>query len=150
MISLSKKIFYAIEAVLYIAHNAASGPISGRDIAKRQNLSPRYLEQLMQRLVRAGILRGIRGPHGGYVLARERRRISVADICQALGGDDDLEIFKNSEGMKLGGLVVMPVLERAQQATMECLKKISLAELCEDALCKNIKTSCEENADFAI
>jgi Rrf2 family iron-sulfur cluster assembly transcriptional regulator len=84
---LSKKLFYAVEAVLYIAYNGGKGPISSRDIAARQGLPPRYLEQLMQRLVRGGILRGVRGPHGGYLLARERRRISVGDICEVLSDD---------------------------------------------------------------
>ena len=80
MISPSRKLFYVVEAVVTIAYNAGQGAVSSREIAKSQGLPPRYLEQLMQRLVRSGLLRGMRGPHGGYVLAKERRRITIADI----------------------------------------------------------------------
>ena len=86
---LPKKLYYAVEAVLYIAYNAGNGPISSRDIAEKQGLPPRYLEQLMQRLVHGGVLRGVRGPHGGYMLARERRRITVGDICAVLKEEDE-------------------------------------------------------------
>ena len=129
---LPKKLFYAVEAVLYIAYNAGRGPITGRDIAARQNLPPRYLEQLMQRLVRAGILRGVRGPHGGYLLARERRRITVGDICEVLN-DEREDGVQGSATTPLGSKVVMPVWEAAQKQTMNYLKQINLADLCEQA-----------------
>src|SRR5208282_4317753 len=114
---LPKKLFYAVEAVLYIAYNAGRGPITGRDIAERQGLPPRYLEQLMQRLVRGGILRGVRGPHGGYLLAKERRRITIGDICEMLNDKDD-EVNAHA-ATPLGSTVVMPVWEAAQKQTID-------------------------------
>ena len=147
---LPKKLFYAVEAVLFIAYNSAGGPISGRDIAARQGLPPRYLEQLMQKLVRSGILRGIRGPHGGYLLAKERRRISVGAICEALNEDNDDPTLKGYEGTKLGSTIVLPVWEASQRQTMEYLKQVNLAELCEKALSQNIKKETSEKMDFAI
>jgi Rrf2 family transcriptional regulator, iron-sulfur cluster assembly transcription factor len=145
---LSKKLFYAVEAVLYIAYNGGQGPITGRDIAGRQGLPPRYLEQLMQKLVRGGILRGVRGPHGGYLLARERRRITVGDICAVL--DDKDEQPDGNASTPLGGLVVLPVWESAQLQTLEYLKKINLADLCAQAVSKNIRREADEKMDFAI
>ena len=145
----SKKLFYAVEAVLYIAYNGGQGPISGRDIANRQNLPPRYLEQLMQKLVRGGVLRGVRGPHGGYLLARERRRITVGDICDVLSDDKDEE-STDYAGTPLGINVVMPVWEKARTQMMDHLKQVTLAELCEQALTKNIRKDAEEKMDFAI
>ncbi len=144
---LPKKLFYAVEAVLYLAHNAGQGPISSRDIAQRQGLPPRYLEQLMQRLVRAHVLRGVRGPHGGYLLARERRRITVGDICEVLADDKDDE---DAAGTPLGAKVVMPVWDTAQRRTMDYLKQVNLADLCEQALAHNIRRESEEKMDFAI
>lgn len=149
MITLSKKLYYAIEAVLYIAYNTGGGPISGRDIAEKQGLPPRYLEQLMQRLVRGGVLRGVRGPHGGYVLARERRRITVGDICDVLSDDDDQDT-SGYGGTALGNQIVLPMWEGAYRQMMEHLKQISLAELCEQALAKNIRKAQEEKMDFTI
>jgi len=150
MMTPSKKLFYAVEAVLYIAYNGGNGPISSRDIATRQGLPPRYLEQLMQRLVRGGILRGVRGPHGGYLLARERRRITVGDICEVLSEEKDDQDVRGYAGTPLGGNVVLPVWERAQRQTMEFLRQVNLAELCEQALTKNIRKESEERMDFAI
>ncbi len=77
MLVPSKKLFYAVEAVLFIAYNGKTGPIAGSEVAAQQGLPARYLEPLMQKLVKAGILKGVRGPQGGYILGRERRRISV-------------------------------------------------------------------------
>jgi len=147
---LPKKLFYAVEAVLFIAYNSGHGPISGRDIATRQGLPPRYLEQLMQKLVRSGILRGVRGPHGGYLLARERRRITVGDICEALNEDKDDPYMKGYGGTPLGGKIVLPVWETAQRQTMEYLKQVNLAELCEKALLQSIRKEAVDKMDFAI
>ncbi len=150
MFSPSKKLFYAVEAVLYIAYNTGAGPISSRDIAAKQGLPPRYLEQLMQKLVRAGILRGVRGPNGGYVLARERRRVTVGDICDVLVLDKDEDQQDDVAGTPLGRQIVQPVWDAAQAQMMDHLKQVSLAELCEQALKKNIKKASEERMDFAI
>jgi len=145
---LSRKLFCAVEAVLYIAYNGGRGAIASRDIAVRQGLPPRYLEQLMQRLVRGGILRGVRGPHGGYLLARERRRITVGDICAVLNEDKDDE--ENAGGTKLGAAVILPVWEKAHKQTMDYLKQVNLADLCEEATKKQIRKDAEEKMDFAI
>ena len=57
---------FAIEAVVDIAYNAADTPVQSKDIATRQNIPRRYLEQVLQQLVREGVLSGVRGPRGGY------------------------------------------------------------------------------------
>ena len=108
MLTPSRKLFYAAEAVLFIAYNGNQGPINGRDIAARQGLPPRYLEQLMQRLVRGGVLRGVRGPRGGYLLARERRRITLGDIYDVLKEDRDEQDMQGYGGTPLGSRVVPP------------------------------------------
>src|SRR5487761_1307765 len=92
MVRLTKKLLFAIEAVLDIAYNAGTPPVQSGEITRRQGIPRRYLEQVLQQLVRAGILAGVRGPRGGYRLARERRRISVDEIVRvvhALGAGDD-------------------------------------------------------------
>ena len=62
--------------------------MQSQDIARRLVLPRRYLEQVMQQLVRAGILRGVRGPRGGYRLARDRRRVSVGDVVRVVRGSE--------------------------------------------------------------
>ncbi len=71
---VNRKLMFAIEAGLYIAYKTSDRPVQRSEIANRQGIPCRYLEQVLQYLVRAGILRGVRWPRGGYRLARERRR----------------------------------------------------------------------------
>jgi Rrf2 family iron-sulfur cluster assembly transcriptional regulator len=149
MIAPSKKIFYSIEAVLYIAYNSAYGPISSKEIAEKQGLPSRYLEQIMQRLVRAGILRGVRGPRGGYLLAKERRRITLAEICEVLDDDKDSEEDKIT-CTPLGHKIVMPLWQRLNDSMMATLREVNIAELCDQALAKNLRKHAEERVDFAI
>src|SRR5258705_10466066 len=85
MFRLSRKTLLALEAVIDIAYNARPEPVQAKEITARQGVPQRYLEQVMQQLVRAGILKGVRGPRGGYRLARERRRISGGDVVR--GGE---------------------------------------------------------------
>ncbi|PZP86586.1 MAG: transcriptional regulator [Azospirillum brasilense] len=146
MLLPSKKLFYAVEAVLFIAYNAKAGPIAGRDIAEKQNLPARYLEPMMQKLVRAGILRGVRGPQGGYVLARERRRISLADICNALADDAVLP----DDTTPLGDRVLKPQLRSLTLQWQQQLSAISIAQLCEEATEQNIALAYTTIHDFAI
>ena len=77
---------FAIEAVLDIAYNSGAQPVQSREINSRQGIPRRYLEPVLQELVRHGVLVGIRGPSGGYRLARERRRVSIGDIVRTVRG----------------------------------------------------------------
>ena len=61
----------------------APRPVSAKTLAARRRLPPRHLEPVLQALVQDGILKGIRGPHGGYALGRERNRITADDILRA-------------------------------------------------------------------
>jgi Rrf2 family iron-sulfur cluster assembly transcriptional regulator len=151
MISLSRKLFFAVEAVMYIAYNASSNPVSSKEIAGKQKLPPRYLEQMMQRLVRAGILRGVRGPRGGYLLARERRRIGIAEICDILqkaDAENPEEI--NVPSTTLGIRIVQPLWDQMNAQAMAHLKPITIADLCEKAETLQIRKTSEEKLDFSI
>jgi Rrf2 family protein len=145
MIQFSKKLFYAVEAVLYIAYNAASDPMSSKEIANKQGMPPRYLEQMMQKLVRAGVLRGVRGPRGGYLLAREKRRITLADICKALGDEEAIP-----SSTPLGNQVVVPLIRKFQASLAQNLHETTIAELYEQATERHIRKSAGERSDFTI
>ena len=81
---LSKKTMFAIEAVLDVAFHVGDNPVRSGDITERQRIPKRYLEQVLQHLVRAGILAGKRGPRGGYRLGRERRRITLGEVIRVV------------------------------------------------------------------
>src|SRR5262245_44960319 len=80
MALVSRKGVLAIAAVIDVAINTRARPVSAEALAARHRLPPRHLEPVLQALVRDGILKGIRGPHGDYELGRERRSITADDI----------------------------------------------------------------------
>lgn len=146
MLTLSAKIFYTVEAVLYIAYNAKVEPVAGNLVAQAQNLPVRYLEPMMQKLVRAGILRSLRGPQGGYMLGRERRNISLADICDALGKTATPPVSTTT----LGAQVLAPTTQRLLAAWHHEMGGVTLAQLCEDAEKANIPTATPSIDNFTI
>ncbi len=81
---LTTKGRYAVTAMLDLAYHSEKKPVTLTDIAKRQNISLSYLEQLFAKLRRAGMVEGVRGPGGGYQLSREVSQINIADIITAV------------------------------------------------------------------
>ena len=109
MLRLSRKLMFAIEAVVDIAYNAADTPVQSKDIATRQNIPRRYLEQVLQQLVREGVLSGVRGPRGGYRLARERRRVTLGQITRiVVAMEDTSDPVESSTGSLLCLLYTSP------------------------------------------
>ncbi|MGN0155154.1 MAG: RrF2 family transcriptional regulator [Lachnospiraceae bacterium] len=84
---LSTKGRYGLRAMIDLADFSEEMPQSIASIAGRQSISDSYLEQLMAKLKKAGLITSIRGAQGGYVLARPSNEISVGDILRALEGD---------------------------------------------------------------
>ena len=84
---LSTKGRYGLRAMIDLAVYSEKEPVSIQSIADRQNISERYLEQLMASLKKEGLVKSIRGANGGYQLARPAIGISVGDILRALEGD---------------------------------------------------------------
>lgn len=148
---ITKKMLYAIEAVLDIAFHAGAEPVQSREITRRQGIPQRYLEQALQHLVRDKILIGVRGPRGGYRLAKERRRIKVGDIVRSVRrmetGEDPLE---TDTGSDLGQKVVRPLWMSIQDDIMARLDETSVDQLCLDANKAGIESEGRKNLDFII
>jgi Rrf2 family protein len=108
----------------------------------------RYLEQVMQQLVRAGILKGVRGPRGGYRLAKERRRISVADVVRVAESIEDEE-DKAQPRSPLGQRIVVPFVQTLQDELMTRLEGVSIEDLCQRARHAGVDGG-EISADFTI
>src|SRR6266853_1515664 len=124
---LPRKGLLAIAAVVDVALNARERPVSARKLAARHNLPPRHLEPVLQALVHEGIFHGIRGPHGGYELARERKRISVADILRAAGTVDDET--DAAYGSRILDQAVLPALADAERAFAAALGRLNVEDL---------------------
>ena len=130
MAILPRKAILAVAAVIDIALHAKGRPVSAKALAARHGLPPRHLEPVLQAFVREGILRGIRGPGGGYELAREAREITAEDILRAAGtaedGDGDEAMPATS---RLVSQVVVPALAEAERAFSKVLAQVNVADM---------------------
>jgi Rrf2 family protein len=129
---LPRKGILAIAAVIDIALHARGRPVAAKALAIRHRLPPRHLEPVLQALVRHGILKGVRGPRGGYELAREQRRISADDILRAAGTVEEAGEAPIA-GAGLLSQVVMPALAQAEQSFASALARISVEDLVRSA-----------------
>ena len=77
---------YGAHAVIELAHRAGQGPVQCAEIAASQKIPEAYLDQLLSSLRRVGIVRSVRGPHGGHELARDPRQLTLGEIVTALEG----------------------------------------------------------------
>src|SRR6266700_2248978 len=111
---LTRKSVLAIAAVIDIALNARGQPVDATSLASRQRLPPRHLEPLLHALVRQGILKGVRGPRGGYELAREQRRITADEILRAAGTVDNGGKAPSNGSSLLGRISVEELVRSAE------------------------------------
>jgi Rrf2 family iron-sulfur cluster assembly transcriptional regulator len=132
MLLLPRKGILAIAAVLDIAMNSRGKPVAAKSLANRHHLPPRHLEPVLQALVRQGILRGVRGPRGGYELAREESDIGADEILRAAGTVDDHDDGPVTDSALLANIVV-PALARAEEKFSEALARITVADLAKAA-----------------
>lgn len=150
MLRPSKKLVLALEAVTDIAFHGGAEPVQSQDIARRLDLPRRYLEQVMQQLVRAGILRGVRGPRGGYRLARERRRISVADVVRVVRGIEEPPSHEDlGSSSDLGQRVVGPFWAMTEQDLMSRLGRVTIEDLCRRAEDSGVASELKRHMDYA-
>ena len=151
MLRPSKKMIFAIEAVVDIAYHSSGLPVQSQAITRRQGIPNRYLEQALQQLVRASILTGIRGPKGGYNLAREQRRITVGDIVRIVGSSETTANINNDRnGSEISGKVITPMWLELQTSIMDRLDLITIDDLCNKAVERGVERKSYRNLDFTI
>jgi len=83
---LSTKGKYGVRAVYEVARHYGRGPITIKEISERQGISISYLEQILHKLGKAGLIESVRGPAGGYLLARKPADLTIGDIVRVLEG----------------------------------------------------------------
>jgi Rrf2 family iron-sulfur cluster assembly transcriptional regulator len=147
---LSRRSMLAIGAVVDIALHSRRAPVAAKALAARHRLPPRHLETLLQGLVHAKILKGVRGPRGGYELARERRRVTLGDIVRtavSLSTADPEDVGARSVLLEK---VVDPSVRKAGESFLTNLDAITVEDLCELADKESVLEDENSMADFAI
>ena len=147
---LSRRSVLAIAAVVDVALHSRSAPVAAKALAARHKLPSRHLETLLQGLVHAKILKGVRGPRGGYELARERRRITVGEIVRtamSLSTADPDDLGSNSVLLER---VIDPAVRRAGETFLGNLDAITVEQMCETAEKTHVLDDEKVSGDFAI
>jgi Rrf2 family transcriptional regulator, iron-sulfur cluster assembly transcription factor len=146
MMLLCRRSMLALAAVADIALHARPQPVAAKTLASRLDLPPRHLETLLQALVRADILKGVRGPRGGYELARERRRISAAEVVRAVMDEED----GSKTESRFVENVISPIIARASEAFLGELELVTIDDICRLAGEKKIFLEQNAKPDFTI
>jgi Rrf2 family protein len=129
---LPRKAILAVAAVIDIALHAKGRPVSAKALAARHGLPPRHLEPVLQAFVREGILKGIRGPGGGYELARAARQITAEEILRAAGTVEDAAETLHATST-LTARVVIPAMAQAERAFSDVLAQVTVADMVDRA-----------------
>jgi len=129
-VKLSREEQYGIMALVDLAYNLNGGPAQVRQIAKRQRIPQRFLEQIFAKLRQADVVIGKRGPRGGYSLAKDPREIRLEEVMKALR--PKLQEDTREDQPRLAELIdtVWSEIEGSFQST---LREVSLANLCDRA-----------------
>lgn len=136
---LSTRGRYGVRAMLELAMNSGKGPVPLRDLALRQEISAKYLEQLLIPLKGAGLVKSVRGARGGYMLARDPEEISLYDIVRSLEGPlAPVECVQDPKYCdRVGGCTVHMVWGEMGDMLVNFLSNLSLADMVERQIEKN-------------
>ena len=132
---LSTRTRYGIRAILQLARNFGKGPVQIKTIAKQEDISGKYLEQLMAILKSAGFVRTIRGAKGGYLLAKAPNQIRLSDVFNSLEGPvTTVECIQSKDYCaRVDDCIARQVWTQVQQAITNVLQSITLQDLVDRA-----------------
>ena len=130
---LSTRTRYGLRAVLELALQHDKGPVQVKTIARKQDISGKYLEQLFAILKSTELIKSVRGPKGGYLLARSPDSITLYDLFKALEGPGaTVECLENKDYCsRYPDCVARQAWAKLQEAIFEMLKSITLQQLLE-------------------
>ncbi|MHC4337322.1 MAG: RrF2 family transcriptional regulator [Planctomycetota bacterium] len=132
---LSTRTRYGMRAILELANNYGKGPLQIKTIARQEDISGKYLEQLMAILKSAGLVTSIRGAKGGYLLAKPPNQIKLSDVFNCLEGPvATVECVENeSYCTRVANCVARQVWTQVQEAITNVLQSITLQDLVDRA-----------------
>ena len=148
---LSSKGRYGVRALFDIAFHNDGRPTQIREIAEREAIPARFLEQIFQDLKKAGLIGSKRGPRGGYHLARPAAEITVGDVLRALEGpalvlQDDERASPSCPGVD----ATAAVFRDLARAVERCFDEISIADVCERGASLGVRKKAREGSSYVI
>jgi Rrf2 family protein len=150
-VKLSNKGRYGVRALFDIAFHNDGRPTQIREIAEREMIPARFLEQIFQDLKKAGIIGAKRGPRGGYHLARPAAEITLGDVFRALEGplvappDEEAR-----NGARSGPDATADIFRELGASIEKCFDAISIADVCEKGVALGLRRRGRERATYVI
>lgn len=136
--NLSKKSRYGITALIDLAVYARNQCVQLSSIAERNKISVKYLEQIFSGLRRSGLVKSIKGPQGGYLLAKSPESITVADVIYALDGsyllEDERSVVSGADEKGISTAIQKLLIEQMNDQTDKLLKQLTLKTLVDSSL----------------
>ena len=153
---LTKDSRYGTRAVFDIAYHSIGRPVQVKDIAERQKIPLKYLEQIFYKLKKADFIKSERGPGGGYVLIKDFNEITVGDIIRAVNEHMDLVacVCDSSKGgnpcEREEQCVTRAIWQKAARQITQYFNSVTMADLCEEARRKNINREGNNSFEYSI
>ena len=136
--NLSKKSRYGITALIDLAVYARNQCVQLSSIAERNKISVKYLEQIFSGLRRAGLVKSIKGPQGGYLLAKSPESITVADVIYALDGsyllEDERSVVSGTDEKGISTAIQKLLIDQMNDQTDRLLKQLTLRNLVDSSM----------------
>lgn len=143
----TQQVRYAIYGVFDLAYNGGARPVPLGEVGRRQAIPARYLEQIFQKLRRAGLVTSKRGPGGGYQLARRPDEISLGDVVRAVQGSVLSVAELDKERAELAPEFVWPLIRAGLE---QALAQHSVADLCREASERGVPRVALDPASYEI
>jgi Rrf2 family protein len=150
-VKLSNKGRYGVRALFDIAFHGDGGATQIREIAERELIPMRFLEQIFQDLKKAGLLGSKRGPRGGYHLARPAAEISLGDVIRALEGPVAVLLEgDDGPGRRAGPDATAAVFGEIAVSVEKCFDAVTIADVCARALALGLRKKSRERTSYVI
>lgn len=131
MMQVSRKVDYALRAVIYLSGQKDGRPVPLKEIATRRRIPQKFLEKIIQDLIRAELVKSQRGAHGGYTLARNPDRVSFRDVIEAVEGPIELNVCvtERHDCSVLSSCNMQRIWQEGQRRMLEYFSDTTLADL---------------------
>jgi Rrf2 family iron-sulfur cluster assembly transcriptional regulator len=147
---LSRQVQYALCGIFDLAYNGAGGPVRVQTIGERQRIPHRFLEQIFQRLRKAGLVAGRRGPGGGYVLVRSPEKISLREVIEAIEGPFALTHSPHGDSWPESNHRPDFLWADLSDRMAEMLSGIAISDVCREAARRSVVRKLPDGLDYQI
>lgn len=131
VMQVSRKVDYALRAIIYLSLQKNGCPIPVKEIASRRRIPRKFLEKIIQDLIRSGLVKSHRGAHGGYTMARAADHVSFRDVIEAVEGPISINacLTEHQDCSVLASCNMQQIWQEGQRRMLEYFSDTTLADL---------------------